>query len=167
MADILFICVRSKVCYADKSAFHVWRVNSYEYLSLAYWISLDTIFWNYWLLVHWHINVNIKKILYESKVFIGKSLVWCRTVLQKIEGESFEDEEMRKYGYWSPESQALGLPSYRAAYLFISHIPLDTIHAYLRLRLETKPDRPSAMSIRQVCSIFYVVTVLVGTNLIK
>lgn len=61
---------------------------------------------------------------------------------------------MRRYGYWSPESQALALPSYRAAYLFISHIPLDMIHAYLRLRLETKPERPSVMSIRQVSLVF-------------
>ncbi|XP_046668150.1 mitogen-activated protein kinase kinase kinase 4 isoform X3 [Homalodisca vitripennis] len=66
------------------------------------------------------------------------------------EGECFDEQEMRRYGYWSPESQALGLPSYRAAYLFISHIPLDMIHAYLRLRLETKPEQPSVMSIRQL-----------------
>lgn len=66
------------------------------------------------------------------------------------EPKSPEETELRRYGYWSPEAQALHLPSYRAAYLFLCRIPLDLIHEFLRLRLETKPDRPSSMSICQL-----------------
>lgn len=68
----------------------------------------------------------------------------------KSEPNSPDETELRRYGYWSPESQALNLPSYRAAYLFLCRIPLDLIHEFLRLRLETKPERPSSMSIRQL-----------------
>lgn len=69
---------------------------------------------------------------------------------EKAEPKSPEEIELRRYGYWSPEANALNLPSYRAAYLFLCRIPLDLVHEFLRLRLETKPERPSSMSIRQV-----------------
>lgn len=65
-----------------------------------------------------------------------------------------EEEELHRYGFWSPETQSLGLPSYRAAFLFLSRIPLETIHEYLRLRLEQKPNQPSVLSIRQVSETF-------------
>lgn len=68
----------------------------------------------------------------------------------KSEPNSPDETELRRYGYWSNEAQALNLPSYRGAYLFLCRIPLDLIHEFLRLRLETKPERPSSMSIRQV-----------------
>lgn len=61
-----------------------------------------------------------------------------------------EDEELKRYGYWSPETQSLKLPSYRAAYLFLARIPLDIVHEFLRIRLETKPKQPSNLSIIQV-----------------
>ncbi|XP_069698248.1 mitogen-activated protein kinase kinase kinase 4 isoform X1 [Periplaneta americana] len=61
-----------------------------------------------------------------------------------------EEEELRRYGYWSPEAQSLGLPSYRAAFLFLSRIPLEMIHEFLRMRLEQKPNQPSVLSIRQL-----------------
>lgn len=69
---------------------------------------------------------------------------------EKAEPKSPEEIELRRYGYWSPEANALNLPSYRAAYLFLCRIPLDLVHEFLRLRLETKPERPSSMSIRQL-----------------
>lgn len=64
--------------------------------------------------------------------------------------EGDEEEELHRYGFWSPETQSLGLPSYRAAFLFLSRIPLEMIHEYLRLRLEQKPNQPSVLSIRQL-----------------
>ncbi|KAJ9598147.1 hypothetical protein L9F63_026746, partial [Diploptera punctata] len=64
--------------------------------------------------------------------------------------ESDEEEELRRYGYWSPEAQSLGLPSYRSAFLFLSRIPLEMFHEFLRLRLEQKPVQPSVLSIRQL-----------------
>lgn len=64
--------------------------------------------------------------------------------------EDDEEEELRRYGFWSPEAQSLGLPSYRAAFLFLSRIPLEMIHEFLRMRLEQKPNQPSVLSIRQV-----------------
>jgi len=68
--------------------------------------------------------------------------------------EDDEEEELHRYGFWSPETQSLGLPSYRAAFLFLSRIPLEMIHEYLRLRLEQKPNQPSVLSIRQVSETF-------------
>ncbi|XP_050535921.1 mitogen-activated protein kinase kinase kinase 4 isoform X2 [Daktulosphaira vitifoliae] len=60
------------------------------------------------------------------------------------------DEELLRYSYWCKESKALNLPSYRAAFIFLSRIPLDLIHTYLRMRLDTRPEKPSIMSIRQL-----------------
>ncbi|XP_050436636.1 mitogen-activated protein kinase kinase kinase 4 isoform X2 [Adelges cooleyi] len=60
------------------------------------------------------------------------------------------DEELLRYNYWSDESQALNLPSYRAAFIFLSRISLDLIHTYLHMRLDTRPEKPSIMSIRQL-----------------
>ncbi|XP_026810400.1 mitogen-activated protein kinase kinase kinase 4 isoform X2 [Rhopalosiphum maidis] len=60
------------------------------------------------------------------------------------------DEELLRYGYWSQESEQLNLPSYRGTFIFLSRIPLDLIHAYLRMRLDTRPEKPSIMSIRQL-----------------
>jgi hypothetical protein len=34
--------------------------------------------------------------------------------------------------------------------LFLSRIPLEMIHEFLRMRLEQKPKQPSVLSIRQV-----------------
>lgn len=58
--------------------------------------------------------------------------------------------ELRKYGLWSNEYKSLNLPSFRQAFMFISRIPLDIIHEFLRLRLETKLEKPSSLSIRQL-----------------
>lgn len=62
-----------------------------------------------------------------------------------------EEEELVRYGYWSCEAQDLHLPSYRSAFLFLSRIPLEVIHEFLRMRLEQKPEEPSVLCIRQVC----------------
>ncbi|KAJ8914598.1 hypothetical protein NQ315_017303 [Exocentrus adspersus] len=61
-----------------------------------------------------------------------------------------EDEELRRYGYWSPEARALNLPSYRATFLFLAMVPLEVIYEYLRMRIEQKPENPSPLSIRQL-----------------
>ncbi|XP_014262278.1 mitogen-activated protein kinase kinase kinase 4 isoform X2 [Cimex lectularius] len=61
-----------------------------------------------------------------------------------------DEYELRRYGYWSKEFQSLNLPSFRPAFLFISRIPLDVIHEFLRLRLETNLEKPSSLSIRQL-----------------
>ncbi|XP_033609208.1 mitogen-activated protein kinase kinase kinase 4 isoform X3 [Cryptotermes secundus] len=61
-----------------------------------------------------------------------------------------EEEDLRRYGFWSHETQSLGLPSYRAAFMFLSRIPLEMINEFLRMRLEQKPNQPSVLSIRQL-----------------
>ena len=38
----------------------------------------------------------------------------------------------------------------RAAFVFLSKVPLDVIHEFLRMRLEQKPDQPSPLSVRQL-----------------
>ncbi|XP_046611191.1 mitogen-activated protein kinase kinase kinase 4 isoform X1 [Neodiprion virginianus] len=65
--------------------------------------------------------------------------------------EEYEgDTELKRYGAWSPESKELNLPSYRAAFVFLSRVPLDVVHEFLRMRLEQKPEQPSALSVRQL-----------------
>ncbi|KAK9884856.1 hypothetical protein WA026_009078 [Henosepilachna vigintioctopunctata] len=61
-----------------------------------------------------------------------------------------EEDEMIRYGAWSPEAQAINLPSYRAAFLFLSAVPLEVIHQFMLLRLEQRPPNPSPLSIRQL-----------------
>ncbi|XP_072379939.1 mitogen-activated protein kinase kinase kinase 4 isoform X2 [Diabrotica undecimpunctata] len=62
----------------------------------------------------------------------------------------FDDEELCRYGCWSPEYAALDLPSYRGLYIFLATVPLDVYHEYLLMRLEQKPTNPSALSTRQL-----------------
>ncbi|KAL6259477.1 hypothetical protein P5V15_009396 [Pogonomyrmex californicus] len=65
--------------------------------------------------------------------------------------EEYEgDRELRRYGIWSSEAKELNLPSYRAAFVFLSRVPLDVVHEFLRMRLEQKPDQPSSLSVRQL-----------------
>ncbi|GAB1859206.1 Mitogen-activated protein kinase kinase kinase 4 [Camponotus japonicus] len=65
--------------------------------------------------------------------------------------EEYEgDKELRRYGIWSPEAKELNLPSYRAAFMFLSRVPLDVVHEFLRMRLEQKPEQPSPLSVRQL-----------------
>lgn len=61
-----------------------------------------------------------------------------------------EDDDLLRYGVWSPEAQSLALPSYRASFLFLSSVPLEVLHEFLRMRLEQKPDNPSPLSVRQL-----------------
>ncbi|XP_046391955.1 mitogen-activated protein kinase kinase kinase 4 isoform X2 [Ischnura elegans] len=61
-----------------------------------------------------------------------------------------EEKELLRHGYWCPEAQDTGLPSYIAAFLFICRIPLDVIHAYMQIRCQQKPKDPSVLSIRQL-----------------
>ncbi|CAG9857381.1 unnamed protein product [Phyllotreta striolata] len=61
-----------------------------------------------------------------------------------------DDEELRRYGCWSPEYKTLDLPSYRTLFIFLATVPLEVVHEYLLMRLEQKPTNPSALSIRQL-----------------
>ncbi|KAL1459113.1 hypothetical protein WDU94_011120 [Cyamophila willieti] len=67
------------------------------------------------------------------------------------ESAQFQDDfELAKYGYWSKEFKQLNLPSSRGVYLFLARIPLDMMHSYFRLRLETNPQKPSPLSLLQL-----------------
>lgn len=61
-----------------------------------------------------------------------------------------DEEELRRYGCWSPEAKAINLPSYRSTFLFLASVPLEMIHEYLLMRLEQKPQNPSPLSVRQL-----------------
>ncbi|XP_057666250.1 mitogen-activated protein kinase kinase kinase 4 [Diorhabda carinulata] len=63
---------------------------------------------------------------------------------------NLSEDELCRYGCWSPEYKELGLPSYRGMYIFLATIPLEVFNEYLLLRLEQKPTNPSALSIRQL-----------------
>lgn len=60
------------------------------------------------------------------------------------------DDELMRYGCWSPEAHALQLPSYKAAFLFLASVPLEVVHEFIRMRLEQKPKKPSPLSVRQL-----------------
>lgn len=59
-------------------------------------------------------------------------------------------EELRNYGIYSKEAKDLSLPSYVPAFLFLSLIPLEVIHEFLRMRLETKVVKPNLLSLEQL-----------------
>ncbi|KOC71052.1 Mitogen-activated protein kinase kinase kinase 4, partial [Habropoda laboriosa] len=89
-----------------------------------------------------HTSVLRKARLTLEKVDISK----CSNLNEEYEG----DEELRRYGTWSCEARELNLPSYRAAFVFLSRVPLDVVHEFLRMRLEQKPEQPSPLSVRQL-----------------
>ncbi|CAH0558812.1 unnamed protein product [Brassicogethes aeneus] len=105
-------------------------------------------------------NVLKTRALHKSLSFLDKLhkhvLNKAKMTLQKpakglFERATFNDEEeLQRYGCWSPEAEALNLPSYRASFIFLSQIPLEVIHAYLQIRLEQKPENPSLLSMRQL-----------------
>ncbi|XP_058175018.1 mitogen-activated protein kinase kinase kinase 4 [Anopheles ziemanni] len=57
--------------------------------------------------------------------------------------------ELRSFGAWSVEAKELNLPSYVSAFLFLSLIPLEVIHEFLKMRLETRPTQPNPLSLEQ------------------
>ncbi|KAK7873883.1 hypothetical protein R5R35_005744 [Gryllus longicercus] len=61
-----------------------------------------------------------------------------------------QEEELKRYGFWSEVAQSLHLPSYRSAFIFLAHIPLDVVYELLQMRLEQKPANPSVLCIRQL-----------------
>lgn len=60
------------------------------------------------------------------------------------------EDELRRYGVWSEEAISLNLPSYVPAFVFLSAMPLEVMHEYLRMRLETKPVTPNPLSLEQL-----------------
>ncbi|XP_025161131.1 mitogen-activated protein kinase kinase kinase 4 isoform X1 [Harpegnathos saltator] len=89
----------------------------------------------------------------------------CDNTCDNSASEEYEgDKELRRYGVWSSEARELNLPSYsvystkrrkgekeeRAAFVFLSRVPLDVVHEFLRMRLEQKPVQPSPLSVRQL-----------------
>ncbi|ETN66892.1 mitogen-activated protein kinase kinase kinase [Anopheles darlingi] len=63
--------------------------------------------------------------------------------------EREQEVELRRYGAWSEEAKELNLPSYVSAFLFLSLIPLEVIHEFLKMRLETCPKQPNPLSLEQ------------------
>lgn len=61
-----------------------------------------------------------------------------------------EEEDLHRYGTWSKEAISLNLPSYVPAFVFLSVMPLEVMHEYLRMRLETKPVTPNPLSLEQL-----------------
>lgn len=61
-----------------------------------------------------------------------------------------QEEELIRFGAWSPEAKSIKLPPYDSLFLFLAGVPLEVINEYLRMRLEQKPDNPSPLSVRQL-----------------
>ncbi|KAL0100391.1 hypothetical protein PUN28_019625 [Cardiocondyla obscurior] len=86
-------------------------------------------------------------ILRKARLTLEKHDETCDScVNEEYEG----DKELRRYGIWSVEAKELNLPSYKAAFVFLSRVPLDVVHEFLRMRLEQKPEQPSPLSVRQL-----------------
>lgn len=64
--------------------------------------------------------------------------------------ECVHEEELRRHGFWSPELQEIGLPSYHSSFLFLARIPIRLIQEYLTMRLEQQPEKPSDLCLRQL-----------------
>lgn len=60
------------------------------------------------------------------------------------------EEELHRYGVWAEEAISLNLPSYVPAFVFLSFMPLEVMHEFLRMRLESKPIIPSPLSLEQL-----------------
>lgn len=65
-----------------------------------------------------------------------------------------EDEmktyELRRYGCWSEECISMNLPSYRSHFLLLSSICMEAVHDYLSFRLESRPEHPSCLTVKQL-----------------
>jgi mitogen-activated protein kinase kinase kinase 4 len=61
-----------------------------------------------------------------------------------------ETNELRRYGVWSEDFRDLALPPFTSAFLFLSLIPLEVVHEFLKLKLETKPLHPNPLSLEQL-----------------
>ncbi|KAL9891810.1 mitogen-activated protein kinase kinase kinase 4 isoform 2-T2 [Glossina fuscipes fuscipes] len=59
-------------------------------------------------------------------------------------------EELRRYGYWSEEYKSINLPNYIPTFVFLSGVPLQFMHEFLRMRLETRPSKPNPLSLEQI-----------------
>lgn len=60
------------------------------------------------------------------------------------------EDELHRYGIWSEEAISLNLPSYVPAFVFLSTMPLEVMHEYLRMRLESKAVTPNPLSLEQL-----------------
>lgn len=61
-----------------------------------------------------------------------------------------EIDELRRYGIWSEEFKELALPSYVSAFIFLSMIPLEVVHEFLKMKIESKPIQPNPLSLEQL-----------------
>ncbi|XP_044726764.1 mitogen-activated protein kinase kinase kinase 4 isoform X2 [Chrysoperla carnea] len=108
---------------------------------------------------------NVVKILEDMHKSVVKKT--CISLDRPIDGTSFQDYcekfcgscnvkcsvddcELRRYGFWSPETQAMNLPSYIAPFMFLTCIPIRVIFEYLKLKVEKKLVKPSPLSIGQL-----------------
>lgn len=61
-----------------------------------------------------------------------------------------EIDELRRYGIWSEEYKQIALPSCISAFIFLSLIPLEVVHEFLKMKIETKPVQPNPLSLEQL-----------------
>lgn len=82
---------------------------------------------------------------HEQDVFEAHEISNIETPMEKE-----EVDELRRYGIWSEEFKELALPSYISAFIFLSLIPLEVVHEFLKMKLETKPVSPNPLSLEQL-----------------
>ncbi|CAG9822697.1 unnamed protein product [Phaedon cochleariae] len=89
-----------------------------------------------------------KNVLRKTKLTLDRPK--DSTIFSTTKTLNSDEEELLRYGAWSPEAASLDLPSYRSTFLFLAMVPLEVLHEYLLMRLEQKPENPSPLSVRQL-----------------
>ncbi|XP_050349554.1 mitogen-activated protein kinase kinase kinase 4 isoform X2 [Nymphalis io] len=67
-----------------------------------------------------------------------------------VNQDAINEYELRRYGCWSKETLAMRLPSYRNHFLLLTSISMEAVHDYLSLRMESRPENPSCLTIKQL-----------------
>ncbi|KAJ0177544.1 hypothetical protein K1T71_006417 [Dendrolimus kikuchii] len=71
--------------------------------------------------------------------------------IEKVHDENTKKTyELRRFGCWSEECRSMRLPSYRSHFLLLSSICMEAVHDYLSFRLETRPEHPSCLTVKQL-----------------
>lgn len=63
-------------------------------------------------------------------------------------------EELSRYGPWIPRFGKMELPPFYATFIFLASVSLQMMRECLKLRLEQMPEKPSRLSIKEVCILF-------------
>ena len=76
----------------------------------------------------------------------------CSFLLLPVAVEVSNEEELQRHGSFCKDFTEMELPSFLPTYVFLARVPLDVLHACLRLRLQqtSQAAQPSFLSLGQL-----------------